>query len=63
VAPVSVGDGAIVGAGSVVTENVEPDALALARGRQTQKPRWAAEFRAIKERAVQLRKAKPGSRG
>jgi bifunctional UDP-N-acetylglucosamine pyrophosphorylase/glucosamine-1-phosphate N-acetyltransferase len=63
VAPVSVGDGAIVGAGSVITENVAPNALALARGRQTQKANRAAEFRAVKQRAVQLRKAKPGSRG
>ncbi len=63
VAPVSVGDGAIVGAGSVITENVAPDALALGRGRQTQKANRAAEFRASKERAVQLRKAKSGSRG
>ena len=34
VAPVSVGDGAIVAAGSVITEDVAPDALAIARGRQ-----------------------------
>ena len=33
VAPVTVGDGAIVAAGSVITEDVPPDALALARGR------------------------------
>jgi bifunctional UDP-N-acetylglucosamine pyrophosphorylase/glucosamine-1-phosphate N-acetyltransferase len=47
VAPVSVGDGAILAAGSVITEDVEADALALARGRQVQKPgrakaMWAA---------------------
>ena len=46
VAPVSVGDGAILGAGSVITENVAPDALALARGRQVQKPGRAIEMRA-----------------
>lgn len=46
VAPVSVGDGAILAAGSVITEDVEPDALALARGRQVQKPGRAKEMRA-----------------
>jgi bifunctional UDP-N-acetylglucosamine pyrophosphorylase / glucosamine-1-phosphate N-acetyltransferase len=41
VAPVRVGDGAYVAAGSVITENVPPDALAVARGRQTNKLGWA----------------------
>jgi bifunctional UDP-N-acetylglucosamine pyrophosphorylase/glucosamine-1-phosphate N-acetyltransferase len=45
VAPVSVGEGAIVGAGSVVTRDVSADALALARGEQTERPGWAARFR------------------
>jgi len=45
VAPVSIGDGAYVGSGSVVTENVEADALALARGRQAVKSGWAKAFR------------------
>jgi bifunctional UDP-N-acetylglucosamine pyrophosphorylase / glucosamine-1-phosphate N-acetyltransferase len=45
VAPVKIGDGAYVGSGSVVTEDVEPDALAVARGRQTNKPGWAKAFR------------------
>ncbi len=45
VAPVSVGDGAIVGAGSVVTSNVEADALRLVRPPQESKPGWAARFR------------------
>jgi len=45
VAPVTVGEGAIVAAGSVVTEDVEPNALAVARTRQSEKENWAAEFR------------------
>ena len=48
VAPVKVGRGAIVGAGSVITQSVTADALALARGRQTEKPGWAAKFRESK---------------
>jgi len=46
VAPVMIGDGAIVGAGSVVTRDVEADALVVARGRQEARPGWAARFRA-----------------
>ena len=45
IAPVKVGDGAIVAAGSVITENVEADALAVARTRQAQKEDWAKTFR------------------
>jgi bifunctional UDP-N-acetylglucosamine pyrophosphorylase/glucosamine-1-phosphate N-acetyltransferase len=41
VAPVRVGDGAYVAAGSTVTDNVPADALAIARGRQVNKPGWA----------------------
>lgn len=48
VAPVTVGAGAYTGSGSVITENVSPDALALARGRQVEKPGWAADFRGRK---------------
>ena len=44
VAPVTVGDGASVAAGSVITEDVAPGALALARGRQVQKPGRATEM-------------------
>jgi bifunctional UDP-N-acetylglucosamine pyrophosphorylase/glucosamine-1-phosphate N-acetyltransferase len=48
VAPVTVGDGAFTGSGSVITEDVPPNALALARGRQVNKPGWAEIFRANK---------------
>jgi bifunctional UDP-N-acetylglucosamine pyrophosphorylase/glucosamine-1-phosphate N-acetyltransferase len=49
VAPVSVGDGAYTGSGSVITKDVAADALALARGQQVEKPGWAARFRAAKQ--------------
>ncbi len=45
VAPVVIGDGAIVGAGSTITENVSSDAIASARGSQIEKPGAAARFR------------------
>jgi bifunctional UDP-N-acetylglucosamine pyrophosphorylase / glucosamine-1-phosphate N-acetyltransferase len=48
VAPVSIGDGAYIGTGSVITKDVPADALAVARGRQVEKPGWAAAFRARK---------------
>jgi bifunctional UDP-N-acetylglucosamine pyrophosphorylase / glucosamine-1-phosphate N-acetyltransferase len=45
VAPVKIGDGAYVGAGSTITDNVPADALGIARGRQANKPGWAAKKR------------------
>ncbi len=45
VAPVRVGRGAYVAAGSTITENVPADALAIARGRQVNKPGWATARR------------------
>ena len=46
VAPVTIGDGAIVGAGSVITKNVADDSLAVARGEQRGFIGWARKFRA-----------------
>ena len=46
VAPVTVGEGAYIAAGSTITEDVPKDALALARSRQVTKPGWAAALRA-----------------
>jgi bifunctional UDP-N-acetylglucosamine pyrophosphorylase/glucosamine-1-phosphate N-acetyltransferase len=45
VAPVRIGDGAYVAAGSVITDNVPADALGIARSRQSNKPGWAAARR------------------
>lgn len=46
VAPVKIGDGAYTGSGSVITKDVEVDALAVERSKQFEKPGWAAAFRA-----------------
>jgi bifunctional UDP-N-acetylglucosamine pyrophosphorylase / glucosamine-1-phosphate N-acetyltransferase len=46
VAPVTVGDGAYVAAGSVVTREVPANALTIARGQQVDKPGRASEIRA-----------------
>jgi len=55
VAPVRVGDGAYVAAGSTVTHNVPANALAIARSRQMNKPGWAATRR--REMSASKRKA------
>jgi len=59
VAPVSVGDGAFVAAGSVITRDVATDAMAFARARQIEKPGRAATFRAARAKAKETAKDKP----
>jgi len=62
VAPVEIGEGAYIGSGSVITENVPPDALALARGRQTVKEGWASRLRGLKSLVRKKAKKKAKSR-
>ncbi len=50
VAPVTVGEGAIVGAGSVITKDVDADSLALERNQQKGVAGWARRFRERKTR-------------
>lgn len=50
VAPVTIGDGGIVGAGSVITQDVPADALAVARPEQVNKAGKAAEIRQRKKK-------------
>ncbi|WP_421857986.1 bifunctional UDP-N-acetylglucosamine diphosphorylase/glucosamine-1-phosphate N-acetyltransferase GlmU [Oceanicaulis sp.] len=54
VAPVSIGEGAMTGSGSVITDSVPDDALAVSRAKQMNKEGWAARFR----RAMSAKKDK-----
>ncbi len=58
VAPVRVGDGAYIAAGSTITENVPSGGLGIARGRQVNKPGWAAKKRRESAAAEKPRKTK-----
>ena len=55
VAPVSIGDGALIASGSVITKDVPADALAFGRARQEMKPGHAA---VIRERNLAIKAAK-----
>lgn len=57
VAPVRIGDGAYVASGSVVTEDVPPDAMAIARGRQVNKDGYG---RTVRERNAAAKAARSG---
>lgn len=57
VAPVVIGDGALIASGSVITEDVPADAMAFGRARQTVKPETAAAFR-VEAKAKKAAKSK-----
>lgn len=46
IAPVSIGEGAYIAAGSVITEDVSANSLAITRTQQQEKNEWATTFRA-----------------
>ncbi|MBH0196899.1 MAG: bifunctional N-acetylglucosamine-1-phosphate uridyltransferase/glucosamine-1-phosphate acetyltransferase, partial [Nitrospira sp.] len=50
VAPVTVGDGAVIAAGTTVTVDVPADSLAIARTAQVNRADWAAKRRILLER-------------
>jgi bifunctional UDP-N-acetylglucosamine pyrophosphorylase / glucosamine-1-phosphate N-acetyltransferase len=57
VAPVRIGDHAYIAAGSTITENVPADSLGIGRGRQINKPGWAAKKRRELAAAQQPKKS------
>lgn len=58
VAPLSIGDGASIAAGSVVTRNVPADALAIGRAELDLREGWARRFREMKAARKAARKNK-----
>lgn len=57
VAPVSIGEGAMTGSGSVITSDVEDDALALARAPQVEKPGMARKlFEMLKAKKAKMQR-------
>lgn len=56
VAPVTIGKGAFLGSGGVVTKDVPADALALARSAQVNKEGWAARYHAAQKKRKDQKK-------
>ena len=60
VAPVTIGDGAYTAAGSVITDDVPPGAMAVARGRQHTSAGWVERRRPESKAAQAARRAAAG---
>jgi bifunctional UDP-N-acetylglucosamine pyrophosphorylase/glucosamine-1-phosphate N-acetyltransferase len=56
VAPVTIGHGAIVGAGSTITQNINPDALVVAREKEIIREGWAEHYRMKHARDIKGKK-------
>lgn len=63
VAPVQVGDGAVTGSGSVITNDVPADAIALARAAQTNRPGMSRKLFEMLRRKKARRDKSSGSEG
>ncbi|MBS0150429.1 MAG: bifunctional UDP-N-acetylglucosamine diphosphorylase/glucosamine-1-phosphate N-acetyltransferase GlmU [Nitrospira sp.] len=65
VAPVTIGEGAVIAAGTTVTQNVPADSLAIARVPQVNRVGWVAKRRALTARIVPVAASAnaPGKRG
>ncbi len=63
VAPLSVGKGAYIGAGSTITKNVSPGALALSRTKQTEVKNWGAGKEKPKKNKKPVKKPSSKSKG
>ncbi len=61
VAPVRIGKGAYTAAGSVITEDVPPGALAIGRARQINKEGWVEKYRARKMEELQREASEDGT--
>jgi len=58
IAPLTIGAGAYLATGGVITDDVPKDALALGRAKQTNKQGWARRYRAAQKKRLQKRAGK-----
>ncbi|HXH86934.1 MAG TPA: bifunctional UDP-N-acetylglucosamine diphosphorylase/glucosamine-1-phosphate N-acetyltransferase GlmU [Nitrospira sp.] len=63
IAPVTVGAGSIIAAGTTVTENVPSDSLVIARVPQVTRPGWAAKQRALQVAETDGRQPRVSGKG
>jgi bifunctional UDP-N-acetylglucosamine pyrophosphorylase/glucosamine-1-phosphate N-acetyltransferase len=63
IAPVTIGAGAIIAAGTTVTEDVPADALVISRVPQVNRPGWAAKRRALADAGTAGTRHEAGGKG